>query len=42
MAKEKIVLAYSGGLDPSVAVPGLIENYDADIITVPIALGMVD
>ncbi len=42
MAKDKIVLAYSGGLDTSVAVPWLIENYDADIITVTIDLGMVD
>ena len=42
MAKEKIVLAYSGGLDTSVAVPWLMEEYGADIITLTIDLGMVD
>ena len=42
MAKDKIVLAYSGGLDTSVAVPWLQEKYDADIITLTIDLGMVD
>ncbi|MDA0263618.1 MAG: argininosuccinate synthase [Chloroflexi bacterium] len=42
MAKPKIVLAYSGGLDTTVAVPWLQERYDADIITLTIDLGMVD
>ena len=42
MPKKKIVLAYSGGLDTSVAVPWLKDRYDADIITVTIDLGMVD
>ena len=42
MPKKKIVLAYSGGLDTSVAVPWLKDKYDADIITVTIDLGMVD
>ena len=42
MARDKIVLAYSGGLDTSVAVPWLIDEYDADIITLTIDLGMVD
>ena len=42
MARDKIVLAYSGGLDTSVAVPWLQERYDADIITLTIDLGMVD
>ena len=42
MAKDKIVLAYSGGLDTSVAVPWLKENYNADVITLTIDLGMVD
>tara|TARA_A100001037_G_C15154055_1_gene642399 strand:+ start:4950 stop:6131 length:1182 start_codon:yes stop_codon:yes gene_type:complete len=40
--KNKIVLAYSGGLDTSVAVPWLKENYDAEVVTVTIDLGMVD
>ena len=34
MAKEKIVLAYSGGLDTSVIVKWLIEQYDAEVIAV--------
>ena len=42
MAKDKIILAYSGGLDTSVAVPWLQEEYGADIITLTIDLGMVD
>ena len=42
MAKPKIVLAYSGGLDTTVAVPWLQEKYDADIITLTIDLGMVE
>ena len=42
MAKPKIVLAYSGGLDTTVAVPWLQEKYDADIITLTVDLGMVD
>ena len=42
MPSKKIVLAYSGGLDTSVAVPWLKENYDADVITCTIDLGMVD
>ena len=42
MAKDKILLAYSGGLDTSVAVPWLQENYNAEVITLNIDLGMVD
>ena len=42
MVNDKIVLAYSGGLDTSVAVPWLKENYGADVITLTIDLGMVD
>ena len=35
MAKEKIVLAYSGGLDTTVIIPWLKENYnDAEVIAV--------
>ena len=28
---EKIVLAYSGGLDTSAIIPWLIETYDAEV-----------
>lgn len=39
MAKRKIVVAYSGGLDTSVMVKWLNEKYDAEIITVTGNLG---
>ena len=42
MTYNKIVLAFSGGLDTSVAVPWLKENYGAEVITLTIDLGMVD
>jgi len=42
MPDNKIILAFSGGLDTSVAVPWLKEKYDAEIITLTIDLGMVD
>ena len=32
--KEKIVLAYSGGLDTSVLIPWLKENYGCEVIAV--------
>jgi len=34
MAKEKVVLAYSGGLDTSVIIPWLRENYQCEVIAV--------
>ena len=34
MAKEKVVLAYSGGLDTSIIISWLIENYDCEVIAV--------
>ena len=36
---ERIVLAYSGGLDTSVAIPWLREKYGAEIIAVTVDLG---
>ena len=39
---DKIVLAYSGGLDTSVAVPWLKEKYGAEIVTLTMDLGMVN
>ena len=30
--REKVVLAYSGGLDTSIIIPWLKENYDCDVI----------
>lgn len=32
--KEKVVLAYSGGLDTSIIIPWLKENYDIEVIAV--------
>jgi argininosuccinate synthase len=37
--KKKIVLAYSGGLDTTVIIPWLKENYDCDIIAVCVDVG---
>ncbi len=34
MAKEKVVLAYSGGLDTSIIINWLIETYDYEVIAV--------
>ena len=42
MPENKIILAFSGGLDTSVAVPWLKEKYGAEIVTLTIDLGMVD
>ena len=39
MTKKKIVVAYSGGLDTSVMVKWIKDNYDAEIITVTGNLG---
>ncbi len=36
---KRIVLAYSGGLDTSVAIPWLAERYDAEIVAVTLDLG---
>src|SRR6202163_155091 len=36
---ERIVLAYSGGLDTSVAIPWLAERYRAEVIAVTLDLG---
>lgn len=42
MTKEKIVLAYSGGLDTSITIPWLKENYDSEIIAVCVDVGQVE
>ncbi|WP_233879753.1 argininosuccinate synthase [Virgibacillus halodenitrificans] len=39
MSKEKVVLAYSGGLDTSVAVKWLQDNYNYDVIAVALDVG---
>ncbi|MCR5623072.1 MAG: argininosuccinate synthase [Treponema sp.] len=42
MAKDKVILAYSGGLDTTVIIPWLKENYDYDVVAVCIDLGQGD
>ena len=42
MVGGKIVLAYSGGLDTSVAIRWLQERYQAEVVTVTVDLGMVN
>ena len=37
--KEKVVLAYSGGLDTTAIIPWLKENYDYEVICVCIDCG---
>lgn len=39
MSREKCVLAYSGGLDTSVAIRWIEENYDMDVIALAIDVG---
>jgi len=39
VAREKVILAYSGGLDTSVAVKWINETYDMDVITFTCDLG---
>ena len=38
-AGKRIVLAYSGGLETSIAIPWLVERHDAEVIAVTIDLG---
>ncbi|MDR0552087.1 MAG: argininosuccinate synthase [Spirochaetaceae bacterium] len=37
--KKKVVLAYSGGLDTTVIIPWLKENYDCETVAVAVDLG---
>ncbi len=39
MAREKCILAYSGGLDTSVAIRWIQENHDMDVIALAIDVG---
>ena len=38
-ARQKLVLAYSGGLDTSIMIPWLKENYNVDVIAMAADLG---
>ena len=39
MARERLVLAYSGGLDTSVAIRWIQEKYDMDVIAMTVDVG---
>ena len=39
MAREKCVLAYSGGMDSTISVAWIQEQYDLDIVTLTVDLG---
>jgi argininosuccinate synthase len=39
---ERVVLAYSGGLDTSVSIPWIKEKYDAEVVTVTADVGQGD
>lgn len=41
-SKKKVVLAYSGGLDTSIIIPWLTENYDCEVIAFAADLGQND
>ena len=40
--REKVVLAYSGGLDTSIIIPWLKENYDCEVIAMVADVGQGD
>lgn len=40
--KETVIMAYSGGLDTSIIIPWLKENYNVDVIAVCIDIGQDD
>jgi argininosuccinate synthase len=42
MAKQKCVLAYSGGLDTSVAIHWIKENYNCDVVALALDVGAND
>src|ERR671915_1101873 len=39
MAKDRVILAYSGGLDTSVMVPWIGEKYNLDVVAFTVDLG---
>src|SRR5258707_8372469 len=39
MARDRVILAYSGGLDTSVMVPWIGEKYNLDVVTFTCDLG---
>ena len=39
MARDRCVLAYSGGMDSTISIPWIRENYGLDVITLTVDLG---
>jgi argininosuccinate synthase len=39
MAKDKCVLAYSGGMDSTISIIWIQEQYDLDVVTLSVDLG---
>ena len=39
MAKDKCVLAYSGGMDSTISIVWIRENYDLDVVTLTVDIG---
>jgi argininosuccinate synthase len=42
MARPKVILAYSGGLDTSVMVPWITEKYGLDVVAFTVDLGQAE
>src|SRR5438270_13291243 len=42
MARDKVILAYSGGLDTSVMVPWIGEKYNLDVVAFTVDLGQCE
>ena len=42
MSKNKVVLAYSGGLDTSIMIQWLKDNYDCEVIAMCANLGQAE
>ena len=40
--KEKVVLAYSGGLDTTAIIPWLKENFDYEVVCVCVDCGQAE
>ena len=39
MARDKCVLAYSGGMDSTISIVWIRENYDLDVVTLTVDIG---
>ena len=39
MARDKCVLAYSGGMDSTISIVWIRENYGLDVVTLTVDIG---